>query len=139
MKLRQNVRCIIPLSVVLLSGIAFAAPERSSGEQLRRPISFERNVGQAPPSVQFLSHGNRATLFVMAGGETLLRTSSGTFSMRLTGAASRAGEGIEPLSGKIQYLIGNNRNNWHTDVPAYAAIRFESVYPGVDLIYHVNE
>jgi Beta-propeller repeat/Abnormal spindle-like microcephaly-assoc'd, ASPM-SPD-2-Hydin len=64
------------------------------------------------------------------GREAILR-------MRLVGASSTASPaGLEELPGKLNYFIGSDRNKWRTDVPTFAKVRYESVYPGVDLIYH---
>jgi hypothetical protein len=40
------------------------------------------------------------------------------------------------LPGKINYYIGNDPGNWHTDVGQYARISYENVYPGVNLAFH---
>ncbi len=57
--------------------------------------------------------------------------------MRLVGADSAARPaGFEKLPGKLNYLVGNDRSKWRTDVPTFAGVRYENVYPGVDLVYH---
>jgi hypothetical protein len=38
--------------------------------------------------------------------------------------------------GVKNYFIGNDPKNWHTDIPAFARVRYRDVYPGVDVIYH---
>ncbi|HXW16502.1 MAG TPA: SBBP repeat-containing protein, partial [Terriglobia bacterium] len=38
--------------------------------------------------------------------------------------------------GKANYFIGNDPSKWRTNVPTYAKVRYESVYPGVDLVYY---
>ncbi|MFZ3089143.1 MAG: SBBP repeat-containing protein [Nitrospirota bacterium] len=47
--------------------------------------------------------------------------------------------GLEKLPGKSHYLSGNNPEKWHTDVPRYARVKYEEVYPGIDLIYYGNQ
>ena len=47
--------------------------------------------------------------------------------------------GLEELPGKSNYFIGNDPKKWHTNVPTYARVRYESVYPGVDLEYYGNQ
>ena len=146
----RNCGGMIPLGVVLLLGAAPTAPTAHSGSsapemalqtgRLRPPVSFEPNLGQAGPSVQFLSRALRSTLFLMAGGEALLRTPNGSLRMSLAGAAARpAGAGIEPVSGSIHYLIGSNPKKWRTNLSAYSAVKFERVYPGIDLVYRGSE
>ncbi|MCH8267392.1 MAG: SBBP repeat-containing protein, partial [Acidobacteria bacterium] len=47
--------------------------------------------------------------------------------------------GIEELPGKSNYFIGNDPEKWRTNVPHYAKVRYQDVYPGVDLIYYGNQ
>ncbi len=44
--------------------------------------------------------------------------------------------GTDELPGKANYFIGNDPRQWHTNVPTYAKVRYEGVYPGVDLVYY---
>ena len=37
------------------------------------------------------------------------------------------------------YYIGNDPQQWRTNVPTYAEVRYRSVYPGIDLKYYGNE
>ena len=101
-----------------------------------RPVFFEPNQGQAGRIVQFLSRGPRSTLFLMAGGRALLRLPNGTLQMNPGRAAARPrAAGIEPLSGTINYFFGNDRSKWRTNMAAYSAVKFERVYPDIDLVY----
>lgn len=43
---------------------------------------------------------------------------------------------IEPFDRRgtsINYFVGNDANQWHTDVPAWGGVRYVEMYPGVDL------
>jgi hypothetical protein len=40
------------------------------------------------------------------------------------------------LPGKSNYFLGNDPSKWHTDVPHYARVSYQDVYPGVNLAYH---
>ena len=44
--------------------------------------------------------------------------------------------GIEELPGKRNYFIGNDPEKWRTGVPLYAKVKYEEVYPGIDLVYY---
>src|SRR5208337_516585 len=44
--------------------------------------------------------------------------------------------GVDELPGKSNYLIGNDPNKWRANVPTYGRVRYENVYPGVDLVYY---
>jgi hypothetical protein len=60
--------------------------------------------------------------------------------MKLVGANPHAKvSGLEELPGKSNYFIGNDPNNWRTNVPNYAKVKYADVYPGVDLVYYGNQ
>lgn len=41
----------------------------------------------------------------------------------------------EEMSGIVNYMLGNDPSQWHTNVPTYAALRYQQLYPGIDLRY----
>jgi hypothetical protein len=109
------------------------------------PLSFEPNQGQAGAAVKFLSKGHGYTL-LLTGNEAILalknssQAQNSVVHMKLTGADTSALiSGTEPLPGKANYLIGNNPQNWHTNVPTYSRVQYHGVYPGVDLVYYGNQ
>jgi hypothetical protein len=36
----------------------------------------------------------------------------------------------------VNYFLGNDPAQWHTDIPTYARVEYPSVYPGVDVAYY---
>ena len=117
------------------------------------PMSFEANRGQTDRRVKFLSRGagynifltqTEATLALYKNEEKSDSTTRGHHSnlssvvrMRLKGANPRPRiEGLESLQGKSNYLIGNDRAKWHTDIPTFAKVQYAGVYPGIDVIYY---
>jgi len=104
------------------------------------PLGFERNQGQAAAEVDYLSRGRNATLF-LTGHEAVMTLRGGAnpavLRMRLAGANQQATAAAEePLQGKVNYLIGNDRGQWHTGVPTYRRVRYREVWPGIDLVWH---
>ncbi len=107
------------------------------------PLSFEVNQGQTDSRVDFLSRGAGYSLFLTPTKAVLSLKqgdASHVVSMRLVGAntASHA-VGIDKQPGVRNYLIGNDPSRWHTDVPNYGKVAYQSVYHGVDLVYHGNQ
>lgn len=39
-------------------------------------------------------------------------------------------------SGKVNYFIGKDRSQWHSNIPLYGRVNYRNVYPGVDLAFH---
>ncbi|MGJ0490753.1 SBBP repeat-containing protein [Methylobacter sp.] len=125
------------------------------------PLSFEANQGQTDAQVKFLARGQGYTLF-LTPTETVLslkkpqakakisqssaKSSSASeaigtvLRMQLAGANSAPKVvGREPLPGHVNYLIGKDPGQWHTQVPTYGKVAYEGVYPGVDLVYYGNQ
>jgi len=47
--------------------------------------------------------------------------------------------GVDELAGTSNYFIGNDPAKWRTKVPTYAKVKYEGIYPGVDLVYYGNQ
>ncbi len=119
-----------------------AVPSQTS--LVRLPLIFEPNQGQTAPQVQFLAHGAGHGLFLTGDGAVLsMRDSAGktaVIRMALDGANKNpAASGDEQLPGKSNYFIGNDPAKWHRDIPQFARVSYENVYPGVDLVYYGNQ
>ena len=125
------------------------AAEKGSPEAIigQVPLSFEPNRGQTDAQVKFVAHGVGYGLFLTADEAVLKlrpgrRQDAGGTSVRmgLVGARGDAEvRGMEELSGKSNYFIGNDPAKWQRDVPQFARVRYRGVYPGVDLVYYGNQ
>src|SRR5436190_11589240 len=113
--------------------IAARAPQRPCGSGSERV--FERNVGQSASEVRFLSRSGSSTLFLTAS-EAVLALGGGAVRLRFLGGNPDARVVAEnELSGRVSYLQGDDPGAWRIDVPTYGAVRYEDVYPGVDLVF----
>lgn len=111
------------------------------------PLSFEPNRGQAARGIAFLARGQGYSVALNATSAALtlhrgtVSVRSATVRVTLMGANSAAvGLGETRLPGTVSYLSGRRgaRNTGLGHIPTYAAIRYRSVYPGVDLVYYGN-
>jgi uncharacterized repeat protein (TIGR01451 family) len=107
------------------------------------PLSFEANRGQADARVQYLARGAGYTL-LLAPGETVLNVGAGNafeqVRLKLVGADPRAQITAQgPLRTRINYLIGNDRSRWHTDIPTFGKIEYRRVYPGIDIAFYGHQ
>jgi hypothetical protein len=105
------------------------------------PLSFEANAGQADRQVRFLSRGPGYTLFLTSDEAVLVagKDKVQVTRMKLVGAnPAPEVQGSDELSGRSYYFIGNDPKNWQGNVPNYAQVRYQAVYPGVDLSYYGN-
>jgi hypothetical protein len=46
--------------------------------------------------------------------------------------------GLELLPGTTNYFIGDDPSKWRTNVPSYTRVKYEGVYPGIDLVFYGN-
>jgi hypothetical protein len=68
------------------------------------------------------------------------KTKGNVLQMKLVGAnANAAVTGADELPGKSNYFIGNDPKKWRTNVPTYAKVKYQNVYPGVNLVYYGNQ
>jgi uncharacterized repeat protein (TIGR01451 family) len=128
-------------------------------------LSFVANEGQFDREVKFSSRGGGYELYLTRAEAVLAlskhtaredqrRTphaqesddaspatrSSATLRMKMLGArreARASGEG--QLPGRANYLIGDDPAKWRTGVSTFAAVRYEKIYPGVDLVYYGSQ
>jgi hypothetical protein len=111
------------------------------------PQRFEANRGQTRSRAKFISRGKGFAVFLEeSGAEIHLRNESAahgprsaTLRMKLVGAGSRLQiAGFDEQPGRSNYFIGSDSRQWITGVPAYSKVRYEEVWPGVDLIWYGN-
>jgi hypothetical protein len=126
-------------------------------------LVFEPNLGQTDDSVNFVSRGSNYSVYFassgavlsLAGGRGTLNTPGpqppasaevrplvpmAALTMRwLNGAQSPAIRGVEPQPDVSNYLVGSDSSDWISGVPHFGRIRYESVYPHIDLEYYGRE
>ena len=127
------------------------------------PLSFEANHGQSDSKVKFLSRGSGYSLFLTSNEAVLVLSQSEADENRKASRVARTAvrakhrksavvrmtlveanpqsqaAGHDALPGKSNYFIGNDPAKWRTNIPTYAKVRYEGVYPGVDLVYYGNQ
>jgi hypothetical protein len=54
----------------------------------------------------------------------------------LGGNANPRVMGEDPLPGKVNYFLGNDSSQWHTNIPTYGMVEYQQVYPGIDMVYY---
>src|SRR5262249_53676405 len=47
--------------------------------------------------------------------------------------------GTDELPGKSNYFVGNDPKEWRSNVATYTKVKYESIYPGIDLIYYGSQ
>ena len=129
----------------------------------RLPLRFEANVGQFASDVLFSTRGRDATVFLTSADAAFcisrsvsksdgqrsdmqapdqpqtLAYESATVRLKPVNANPETRiVGLDPLPGRTNYLIGNDPTKWRTNIVGYARVKYEEIYPGIDLIYYEN-
>ncbi len=129
------------------------------------PLGFEANQGQTDPQVKYMARGNGYTVFLTehdtvfalnssshaattAGKDrfvgahkttpaTKTKDVTAAIHMQLVGGNQQPQIAVQDqLPGHSNYFIGNDRSQWHADVPQFARVAYREVYPGVDMAFY---
>ena len=108
--------------------ILFAVALYASPTVVHLPLHFEPTA-------------NGSTFVGRAGGNTVLlmpiQTNVRGGEMRLLGASSAApAQPEDPLPGYTNYLTDRDPSKWRTHVSNYTRVRYQNVYPGIDVVYY---
>lgn len=107
------------------------------------PLRFEANEGQTDEQVKFLARGSGYSLY-LTPAEAVLRLrrnddakATTTLRMKMTGAKRKPHvAGVNVLPGVSNYYIGNDQRKWLTGIPSYSKVKYEQIYPGIDMVYY---
>ncbi|MBK7997664.1 MAG: SBBP repeat-containing protein [Verrucomicrobia bacterium] len=156
--------CSFAILSSLIGSVPLAAAEADSpgSASLSRfgnlPLYFEANHGQTDQNVGFYARGQNHTVYLRPNGATIALSSDSSSAtqpftrryatnssevrfvhMTLLGSKpAAASTGLDPLSGRVNYLLGNNSARWQQSVPTFGKVQYTSVYEGIDLVYYGN-
>jgi hypothetical protein len=161
----ERSRVLKPVRAPVVSDAA-AAQVRVSEAYGKLPLYFEANQGQTDHRVKFLSRGSGHALFLTSSDAVLVlakrqaavqslsdgqdklpgivdaRNEVAGTVLRMTfvgGDPQARPVGRDELSGKVHYFVGKDPTKWRTNVPTYAAVRYEEIYPGIDVVFYGNQ
>src|SRR5262245_10877073 len=138
---------VIASFVLQVAGASMAAEPRptlpaapAADRNLSRRLGFEANCGQVDEHVQFVARGTGYTAFLTSTDAVLAlgdrRGGHAVLRMERIGAnagARAAGSGLLP--GAVSYFP-DGRVDSPRSAPAYRRVRYDDVYPGIDLVYY---
>lgn len=136
--------------------------ERVTNTLAQLPLAFEPNQGQFHPEVKFLTRAPGYLLQLTATEMRMIVKGAATPPTRgtppsvelSTGASLRPAHALTltwlgadrhalatpeaALPGVVSYLKGSDPAKWHTAIPTFAQVRYEGIYPGIDVVYYGN-
>jgi len=132
-----RISCICALIMAgAASPSALPASSRLFGkfQSFQLPLRFEPDAQRPGQGRTYLARG-LAYAASFAGREIVL----GPLHLSFPGAPGpRRISGEELLSGRSNYLLGSDPSGWRTGVSHYAKVRYEQVFPGIDVVFYGN-
>ena len=128
--------CIEPNST--LNNAPAIDGELFRAEMLKLPLSFIENRGQASDDAKFMVKTSHEAIYFTPSGVLFALSSENNTSivgMSFENAGPNRLSGEDVLPGTANFFIGNNSSQWITDISTYSSIKYESLYPGIDLIF----
>lgn len=124
----------LPLVCLMLS-TCFTFASQPSSSAPSGLLTFETNRGQTASQVRFLARSSEGILFFTPDGVTVAVPRQGSFRLLFDNATSqeRTINPEEQLIARSNYL---NRRPAIVGIENYAALRYASVYPGIDVRFY---
>lgn len=114
----------------------------------RHAGGFVPNHGQWPLQVRYAARfgavavrlEDRGFSFsVAAAANTAAAPRAAVVRASLVGAAAPALHGEQLLPGAQSHIVGRDATRWQTDLPRYARVRYQGLYPGVELVAYETD
>ena len=136
--------CDLPIRcrIAALAAVLLAAPLAEAATLRGVPFHFEANRGHFAPAARFVARGTGTTFFFLPGESVLaLAGPDGPAVLRMRWIGARGDApivGEQPLAGRVNVFHGADPRQWRTDVPTFGRIRYDDLYPGIDVAYYGN-
>jgi len=140
---------VIPVGI---TGAALAETDRIAAAYPNLPLFFEANHGQTDPEVKFIARGAGYSIFLTPSGVTMTLSDhpaspgdseTGRLSvvkMSLIEASRQPVMiGVDPQPGHSHYFTGRSCEQWQSDLPHFGQVRYQEVWPGIDLALYGNQ
>lgn len=128
---------------MFLTGTEAVLALRAPGAKSKGGCQRAKGKAEVPPRFALLASGPRSPIpgpQPATDTRTRATDSAAVVRMKLVGANSEATvTGLDELPGKSNYFIGSNPKKWRANVPQFAKVKYQGVYPGIDLVYYGNQ
>jgi len=137
---------MLVVGITLAAFSSFASAKVNDSDTLKQikdysqlTIPFIKNQGQTHSDVAFYAETFAGTVFVDKQGEIIYslpldktKKQGWVFREKLLNSNNIQPKSNELSPSKISYFTGE-KSNWRSNITSYQSIRFDNVYPGVDV------
>lgn len=105
-----------------------------------REPEFEVNRGQHDRAVLYLLRMPGFDTALVQNGAMFRFPGGGQLSMRFVNTNQRVETIPAEITGhRANYFLGETANAIYTDVPHYRQVRYQAIYPGIDLVFYGDQ
>src|SRR5580704_2461572 len=126
------------LAMTCLAGGLTAGPAPVMENYGALPLSFEAHRGSYSARGQGYSISLGASN-VTIGIQPSRRVPGSAMQMQFVGGRPAIGVPESELPGKVNYIIGRDPSKWELGLPTFRRVRYQDIYPGVDVVYYGNQ
>ena len=134
---------ILIISLVISLGTAFTTwADEAQSILSDLPMTFVPNAGQVNADIDYYMRGMGGVIYFTPTtvSLTLPSDSEGQAYQQLQLHHLNANEepelsGWDQLRGTVNYFSGSDSSKWLTNIPTYAGIKYQALYPGIDVVY----
>ena len=132
-------------TILVTSGIAGNTRNTKATPQIPAGVTgyFNANQGQLETSVLFYARTGSGDIYLTRDGiySRILGKDKQVVLLKAFAEGSFTGviEGLDALSGKINFIQGQNSQQWTTNTPCYQKVAFRNFQPGVDMIFQIKQ
>ena len=144
---------LVVLASLLIAGISVtghplpdmfpAGDAGTQGQLTAMPLQCIKNAGQSEDEVKYEIISDGGSIFFTPTGVIFKLVTRGDaapgtqiLGYCFAGANPNPSiDGVNPLEGRVNFLIGDDASRWLTGIPTYQGVRYTALYPGIDLIY----
>ena len=131
---------LLYIVLVLIGAEAASVAVQTSPHSVARDAYFEENRGQTGPGSAFVARSPQYTVLLQRNGGAVYRFPASAegaappLTIELVGQRPPAEvEGEQPMAAVTNYYRGSLPAAWQSGIPHYGRVRFDGVYPGIDV------
>jgi len=140
--------CVAALLLAWASSAGLDAERGQAGLEsavTTTPLAFEPSAGRGAEGIDFVAHSVAGGSLFLTSRKAVLslpQADNGSRELRLgfVGSNPRTrAHGLETLAGETNSFIGDDPSRWRTGIPTYGRVRYERIYPGIDLDFYGSQ